>query len=723
MISCFFYFFSVYLYYLVKIMELFRYTGTFAGVPTDAIQQYNKTIGDNAELAQMGYDSVMNYYSNLQGVDDSEKQYLKQYGEKINQEISKIAKDSQGNIQWHTATNAVRNLARKVQSDEGINNIKNNFINYSAEKELERKLRVSGQTPLQFNHDDFQGVTYDENVKATFNKYGGFYETRGQWQEGYNDQVQELGYDNQLKLRNLYEKKDNGTLTEEEAKMFDTEINRFIGNDKDGTSETGQHYRWMMEKTGDDAKTRKHIIDNQIRHAVFSESPDEIKRNAEKRAWDRKVAETAMSNQPTYTAAVEPESIFNQIDYRLQPNQNVKELNTINSIAFNDKGMLSDKFKITISQSQFDKLSPEDKENYNPVSSSAGVGAAGTTVFESKEKVMRNKMSNQIDEYRKELQKAGVKTIDLGNDLAVYNAMQTANENKKNYKLQILPINDPEIKKTIDGRFNTDYFTSYLEKSDIVDINNPTNKVKLKEILNMGSSNKDGYEGKINSVESRGFGTFNKKSHNIDSGSMVVNINYTDKDGKTDNKEVVVRASQIDANFNKAFKPLEVMQDSFINNGISTTEDLTKGLDRNNKNNIKATELGFGSNANDVLHFVPYSGLNQDLTHNFKLKPVGTYNNKYKIYLDALNIVEGELRIDPRVAQSERNMITDILSKDGATDFYKQLVMDLQTHFQLGGRRDLEMTDGINFVKRKFQGETIFQKAPNTATMSKSELQ
>ena len=638
-------------------MQYFRYSGTYAGVPTESLNRYSNALVQNAELANKEYDLINQYISSIQTVDDSEKQYLNQFGEQINNEIAKIARDSQGNIKWHTATNAIRNLRRKVQSDEGLNNINQNYKLFVAEEDLARKIRANGQVPIKFNDQNWQGVSYNNDGTPQFNRYSGFYEVKGQSQEGYNELVSDLGIENQLKYRNLFNKKDSNTITAEEQKQLDDFLNDRLTISR-ARSETDQYYRELMQKYGNDTnKVEDHIKNNQLRNAIFTPTNAEITRNNELFKYRLEMAKIAAKNQADSstetTASNSVPSPFTRGISRILPSNNPLNVFNIDDSQFDRKtGNLRDNYQRTLNQNQYDKLSEEQKKEYSPVVAPSGGYGAGTTnyVRDPKKELAENK--SNIKKYRDNLKNINYPGIDDNTpDRIVYNTMKQLYDTEQNQMLIQFSITDPTIKKGLtDAGYikNKEWFNTNLTNSSIKDINDPTDTKSFKDKFNVEE---------VLEVSDSGWGSFNKKLHNIEPGSVIYNVRYKNNKGDEKTATVTVPTSEKDINFQRSFDILGTIQEKLNSVDYSNTEISREGLNENNRNIIKPEQLGLSKDLKS-LFFTPIKTINSNQQTSFKIKPVGKYNG-INYYLDSFYVDSNkELQINPN--QSSNPLINQL---------------------------------------------------------------
>lgn len=704
-------------------MEHFKYQGTYTGSIKPELKEYADTIIKNANDAQTEYDLVNQWMSSIQTTDDSESEYLKNFGDTINQEIAKIAKDSQGNIRWETALGAIKNLKRKVQSDQGLNNIKENYKLYTAAEDSARKAREQGRVPLFFNSSDKKGVTYDQNGVPTFNRYGGFYEVKGQWQDGYNKNVQELGVKAQEKYRELYKKLDNNTITAEEEKELDQFV-KYQMNVGKGVAETDQHMRELMSRYGNDEDAvKKHIRNTQLRQAVFSMSPNEVQMNDavlkhRNEMMLKQLEADAKAKAEADAGAVSdtPTPLFTRGVSNILNNQGSLNAPTIPNSAFDrTTGNLSSTSSkvFSIDEKTYKSLNDEEKKKYKLHRGTSAGGGIGTSFSSTEEYLLidPSQVSKQnhklIEGYRSKLIRAGYPGIsDNTPQNKVYEIMNNLYKTETTQMLTQFNITNPQMLEGLQKTGyvkNKEWFQANLGSSIIKVMNDP----KDTKPFNVKTD-----ASKIKEVSFQGFGSFNQKLNNIEAGSGIYNISYENEKGETKTVTAVVPSSEKDINFKQSFKVLNLMQEKLASVDYSSSNKPREAL--LDKNLIKPTDLGFVKNTGS-LFFTPVKTIdNQSATGtSLKIKPVGVYDG-VRYYLDSFYIDRsGAVQMNPHSANEP--LIQRLFNNEEARTFIKNQISAIQSHF-LTNRVDLELEDGFTYSENMMKQNPQFRAAAYTGT-------
>ena len=246
----------------------FNYRPTYAGSPINETEKYYKAISDEYTVNRDSYDALQLAMSQTNAVSDSEKKYVDTIKNSINENLKKVAKDTQGNIRFEQANQVVRNMAIKYATDETLSQIKDNYKLYQDAEKIKRELAAKGQRPIGFETDNFEGLTFDDKGKPIVKKYNGWYEPHGAWDDGYNSLYDNLGYDSRNQLRLLDSKIKSGTATPDEQKQYDKYFNDLFEQSK-SVAETEQDIAQLKQRfNGDESKVKDFIINNRLKPRV-----------------------------------------------------------------------------------------------------------------------------------------------------------------------------------------------------------------------------------------------------------------------------------------------------------------------------------------------------------------------------------------------------------------------------------------------------------------------
>lgn len=256
-------------------INLFKYKSPLVGKPIQEIKDFYEESANQFASNQNAYNLLKTTLANTKGISQYDNDYLDTVNKNIEDNISKVAKDAQGNIRWETAQQAVKDLGLKYVTDQKINAIKDNYKKAEEEDVLFNTLKAQSKNPIRFNGDrsNFKSFEFDKEGKLKTNQYNAWVEPTGQYTEAYQATAHDIGYEELKKLRPIIEKGNNATT--EEKQYLNDNIERMFKSSK-GLGELDQDYRVLLDKfAGDENKTKEFILENRLKPAIFTKSKAE----------------------------------------------------------------------------------------------------------------------------------------------------------------------------------------------------------------------------------------------------------------------------------------------------------------------------------------------------------------------------------------------------------------------------------------------------------------
>lgn len=715
----------------------FTYRPIYAGEATgilDAQQRVNDAeyqLGlkevDLANQARDEYDKVLGFLSAIQPHSESGQKFIRDYGEKINQQIATIAKDAQGNIKFGQAHSAIRNMATNMLKDQELNTIATNFMKREAEEKRDRAFKDKGIDSLAFGINGFEDITYNDDGTYKVNQFKGFYEGAGEWMKGYSNMLDQYGDEYKQALRDIITIAPENR-SPEQQQAWDTLAKRFAEASLTDST-TRQNYRRLLDANGGNHDAAMNdIINDYLPRAIMMKSQSELEVDAlrnkhnldmemhrAKKAFEGTETEEQAPPTPNYLTTVEA-NIYQVSDKKYKYDRN----------NFDETGKLKPFVDDTyLTKKEYDDLKISNPEEYAKVELIKGPAIMARPYKINT--VSNDKFKDELEGYRQQL-------IDVG-----YGDM-TPEQIRQMSDLQIAELHQERVMQdnvVINTLFN---FTNDEILKDKIFIDKTQIPLGSADWRLMGAgkdqkklSDATGIKNhdKISSVTPLGFIQLGEETTGLEAGSLIYQIETTD--GNT--FKVGRPASTISTDLRNVFMPIARFNDMTTKLPFTSPNDTGKNNPKLKPSEL-LTMLPTARDLDDKLEFrmikwsdkynrsqykaMPYYKNDKDLGFKINL-------NYFESYVDTSGNIRYALKQEhlEDLTTYKREKVDKVLkwlSEDSNQEKLRVLIPTLQQELRLH-RNDLELNqaDIANVVNYNLQQQNFFKASVQSkASLDKS---
>jgi hypothetical protein len=143
-------------------MNNYKYIPTYAGQPIAESKSYLDSLEKQYDLAKDKKNALDVFLGGFQSNDEDGKKYIDEVKGILTDKVQEIAKDSKGNIKWHTAMEGLDSVASQVAGDMKLKHVQERYNKYKEEEDLVRKIKLE-KGNNSFYGNEVPNKAFDEN--------------------------------------------------------------------------------------------------------------------------------------------------------------------------------------------------------------------------------------------------------------------------------------------------------------------------------------------------------------------------------------------------------------------------------------------------------------------------------------------------------------------------------------------------------------------------------
>jgi hypothetical protein len=263
-------------------------------------EAFRKNLEDKANIFNEARNSFLTYKTLLTNIgvkDPTSKEYVEGLKQQIDERLSNIPKDAQGNIMYDVGKANAIAMADEINNDENLIHIRD----FNAKKEkwegVRDELRAKGLAPVgrgMFGENASKTMSpLSKNTKTgeyTRNALEGWYEAHGDSTKAYQGISSTLDEDSKNKFRGIHTKIENKEALTPEEKAFYASTKQILVKNAVKDPNIVQRLDVLYDQYGDKEKAMEAMTNDELMPAIIHNTPEENK-------WDREEKQQARKEE------------------------------------------------------------------------------------------------------------------------------------------------------------------------------------------------------------------------------------------------------------------------------------------------------------------------------------------------------------------------------------------------------------------------------------------